>query len=115
MSSSDLAAKHCIPCHGGVPPLEEDERSRLLAELGNDWEAVDGHHLHKTYTFPDFVAALAFTNRMGVIAEREGHHPEILLAWGKVELTVWTHAIDGLTEGDFVLAAKADEALGEAA
>ncbi len=103
---SDLASKQCIPCRGGVPPLAGTEREALLKELGNGWRAVEGHHLEKEYSFPDFKSALAFTNRVGELAEREGHHPDIYLAWGKVRITIFTHKIDGLTESDFVLAAK---------
>jgi 4a-hydroxytetrahydrobiopterin dehydratase len=107
---SDLAAKSCVPCQGGVPPLATEEQERLLVELGGDWTVVEGHHLDKTYTFSDFVAALAFVNKVGEIAEHEGHHPDIYLAWGKARITIWTHKIDGLTESDFVLAAKCDRA-----
>jgi 4a-hydroxytetrahydrobiopterin dehydratase len=91
-----------------VPPLEEPKRLALLEELGGDWRVVDGHHLEKEYSFPDFRMALEFTNKVGRTAEDEGHHPDIYLAWGKVKLSIWTHKIDGLTESDFVLAAKAD-------
>jgi 4a-hydroxytetrahydrobiopterin dehydratase len=76
--------------------------------LGGGWRVVSNHHLEKEYEFPDFVKALDFTNRVGEVAEREGHHPDIHLSWGKVRLDIWTHKIDGLTESDFVLAAKAD-------
>ena len=105
---SDLASKQCVPCRGGVPPLAAGEREALLKELDHGWRVVDGHHLEKEWTFPDFAGALAFTNRVGALAEREGHHPDIYLAWGKVRLTVWTHKIDGLTESDFVFAAKTE-------
>jgi len=109
MSPSDLANRECVPCRGGIPPLAGAELDRLLAELGpNDWRVVDGHHLDKEYRFPDFVSALAFVNRVGEEAERQGHHPDLHLAWGKVRVTIWTHKIDGLTESDFVLAAKLD-------
>jgi len=107
---SDLAGQHCVPCRGGVPPLGPDAIAGLLARLGGNWRAVDGHHLEKSYAFPDFATALAFVNRVGAIAEAEGHHPDVALAWGRVTLTIWTHKIDGLTESDFVLAAKADGA-----
>ncbi len=107
--SSALAQKECVPCKGGVPPLTPAENDRLLAELGGGWRVVDNHHLEKEYRFPDFREALAFTNRVGELAEAEGHHPDIYLAWGKVRVTIWTHKIDGLTESDFVLAAKADQ------
>ncbi len=106
--SDRLAAKHCVPCHGGVPPLQADEIRRLAAELGGDWEVVEHHHLRKRFEFPDFATALAFVNRVGEVAEREGHHPDIQLAWGRVDVEIWTHAIDGLTESDFVLAARID-------
>ena len=107
----DLASLKCVPCRGGVPPLPEDARARLLGELGGDWTVEDGHHLTKTYRFDDFASALAFVNRVGALAEAEGHHPDIFLTWGRVRLDLWTHKIDGLTESDFVLAAKADRAL----
>ena len=109
---SELASKKCVPCAGGVPPLQGREVTRLLGLLGNGWKAVKGHHLEKQYDFPDFRQALAFTNRVGELAEEQGHHPDITLAWGKVVLTIWTHKIDGLTESDFIFAAKADQALG---
>ncbi len=110
--SEELAAKSCVPCRGGVPSLAGEELERLLGELGPDgWRVVASHHLEKSYTFPDFVTALAFVNRVGAIAEAEGHHPDLHLAWGKVVIEIWTHKIDGLTESDFVLAAKCDRAL----
>jgi len=105
----DLTSKQCIPCRGGVPPLAGKELADLTQQLGHDWRVVDGHHLEKEFTFPDFKSALAFTNRVGALAESEGHHPDILLAWGKVRITIWTHKIDGLTESDFILAAKAEQ------
>ena len=105
---SDLAKKDCIPCKGGVPPLKESELTELLEGLGGGWQVVDEHHLEKEYRFRDFRTALAFTNRVGELAETQGHHPDIYLSWGKVRLTIWTHKINGLTESDFVFAAKAD-------
>ncbi len=113
--ASELAQLRCIPCRGGVPPLKGSELQTLLAKLGGDWRAVDEHHLEKVYHFNDFKEALAFANAVGEIAEREGHHPDMYVAWGKVTLTIWTHKVDGLTESDFVLAAKADEAFNAAA
>src|ERR1044071_1232893 len=93
MAASDLAKKNCVPCKGGTPPLAGKELDRLLGQLGNQWRAVDGHHLEKEYKFPNCVDALALTNRVGAIAETQGHHPDIHLAWGKVRLTIWTHVI----------------------
>lgn len=112
---SDLANQKCVPCKGGVPPLDPAALADLTARLGangNGWRVVAGHHLEKEYAFPDFVTALAFVNRVGAVAEEEGHHPDLFLTWGKVRITLWTHSIDGLTESDFVLAAKADRVLG---
>lgn len=107
----DLAAMECVPCKGGVPPLEGKELDDLLSALGGDWRVIEGHHLAKEYRFKNFREALGFTNAVGELAEQQGHHPDIFLAWGKVGLTIWTHKIDGLTESDFVFAAKADRAL----
>jgi 4a-hydroxytetrahydrobiopterin dehydratase len=100
-----LAEKHCVPCRGGVPPLQGEELEKMKAQLP-DWQVADGHHLTRSYTFPDFKTALDFVNRVGAIAEAEGHHPDLYLAWGKVDVKTWTHKIDGLTESDFILAAK---------
>jgi 4a-hydroxytetrahydrobiopterin dehydratase len=101
----ELAEKKCVPCRGGVPPLQGRELLGLLEQVPG-WEVAGEHHIAKTYSFPDFVSALAFVNRIGAVAEAEGHHPDIYLAWGKVGVQIWTHKIDGLTESDFVLAAK---------
>ena len=101
----ELADKQCIPCRGGIPPLTTDEIRPLARQLP-DWEVVDGHHLDRSYKFKDFRDALEFTNRIGELAEEQGHHPDIYLAWGKVGIQLWTHKIDGLSESDFVMAAK---------
>ena len=111
MAVSELAKKRCVPCKGGTPPLAGKPLEDLLGRLGNDWRVVEARQLEKEYQFKNFVDALAFTNRVGQIAESQGHHPDISLSWGKVRLTIWTHSINGLTESDFVLAAKADAAL----
>jgi 4a-hydroxytetrahydrobiopterin dehydratase len=103
-----LADKECVPCKGGVPALRGEALNEFKAELAG-WEVVNEHHLRREYKFPDFKTALAFVNRAGAIAEEQGHHPDLLLAWGKVEITVFTHKIDGLTESDFILAAKIDQ------
>ncbi len=104
-----LAEKECVPCKGGVPRLQGDELTGFARELGGDWKIVDGHQLEKEYKFRNFREALTFTNKVGELAESQGHHPDIYLAWGLVKLTVWTHKVDGLTESDFILAAKADK------
>ena len=101
-----LAQKKCVPCEGGTAPLKGAALLELERQVGHGWKVVEEHHLEKTFAFPDFKSALAFTNTVGEVAESEGHHPDIQLAWGKVRVTVWTHKIDGLTESDFVLAAK---------
>ena len=106
--NTDLASRRCVPCAGGTPPLKGQAIRDLTAQLGNDWNVIEEHHLEKLYRFKDFRAALDFTNRVGAVAEEQGHHPDIYLAWGKVALKMWTHKIDGLTESDFVFAAKAD-------
>ncbi len=104
---SELAKKDCVPCRGGVPPLSGDRIAELLGQL-DGWKVEKEHHLTKAYAFPDFAEALAFVNRVGAIAEQQGHHPDLHLAWGKVRVEVWTHKIDGLTESDFIFAAKID-------
>ncbi len=105
---SELATKNCIPCRGGVPPLKGKELDGLQSQVAG-WSVVDEHHLSKTIKFPDFRTGLEFVNRVGELAERQGHHPDLYLAWGKVEIKIWTHKIDGLTESDFILAAKIDQ------
>jgi 4a-hydroxytetrahydrobiopterin dehydratase len=102
-----LSDKNCVPCHGGVPALTAGQVSEIKSEVPF-WSVVENHHLERTFRFPDFVTALAFVNRIGALAEEQGHHPDILLAWGKVAVTIWTHAVNGLTESDFVLASKID-------
>ena len=108
---SILAQETCIPCRGGVPPLKGEELDALQEKLGNGWQIINEHHLEKEYIFADFRQALDFTVKVGEVAENQGPHPDIYLAWGKVKLTIWTHKIDGLTESDFILAAKADQEL----
>jgi len=105
---SELAEKTCVPCRGGVPAIKGKELSDLHKQVP-DWQVVNEHHLMRKFTFPDFRRALDFVNRVGEIAEQQGHHADILLAWGRVEITLWTHKIDGLTESDFIIAAKIDE------
>jgi 4a-hydroxytetrahydrobiopterin dehydratase len=88
--------------------VEGEALKHLLYQLGHDWEVVKDHHLEKKFTFPDFAEALAFTNKVGAIAEAEGHHPDIHLAWGKVRVVIWTHDVKGLTKKDFALATKVE-------
>ncbi len=107
-----LADKKCIPCRGGIAALKGPAIKELIKDIPQ-WTAIKNHHLHRTFKFPDFKQALDFVNRVGAIAEEEGHHPDLLLSWGKVEATIWTHKIDGLTESDFILTAKIDRANGE--
>jgi 4a-hydroxytetrahydrobiopterin dehydratase len=106
-----LADKKCVPCRGGTPPLKGKELEKLQADVSR-WRVTNEHHLHREFRFPDFKQALEFVNRVGEIAESEGHHPDILLTWGKAEVTLWTHSIDGLTESDFIMAAKIDRLSG---
>lgn len=109
-----LADKACIPCRGGVPPLPRDRVEALLKELEKDWTATHEHtRIERTYQFEEFSDALAFANRVGDIAEREGHHPDLHIGWGRCRVEIWTHKINGLTESDFYLAAKTDRAYRE--
>jgi 4a-hydroxytetrahydrobiopterin dehydratase len=103
----DLARRDCVPCRGGVPPLRGAEIENLLREL-DGWEVIEEHHLRKSFEFKNFREALLMVNRVGELAEEQGHHPDISFGWGRAEITIWTHKIDGLTESDFILAAKID-------
>ena len=108
---SELAKQQCVPCRGGVPPLIGQDLAALQGKLGGGWRVVEKHHLEKVYKFDDFRQALDFTVRVGEMAEEQDHHPDLYLTWGRVKVTIWTHKIDGLTESDFVFAAKADALL----
>ena len=108
--STELAQRECVPCRGGVPPLERPRIVELLAQL-DGWTVEQEYHLTRTIKLPDFAAALELTNQIGAIAEQQNHHPDIHLAWGRVGVEVWTHKIKGLTESDFIFAAKVDEAV----
>jgi 4a-hydroxytetrahydrobiopterin dehydratase len=104
----DLASRECVPCRGGVPPMPGDRIKKFVEQL-QGWDAVEEHHLRKIFAFRDFREALDFVNRVGELAEEQGHHPDISFGWGRAEITIWTHKINGLTESDFILAAKIDK------
>lgn len=108
VEACDLSKKECVPCRGGVPPLKGAELEPYARALP-DWRVVDEHHVEKLFKFPDYKSAVAFTNQVADLAEEQGHHPDLTLSWGKVLVQIWTHKIDGLTESDFVLAAKIDQ------
>lgn len=105
---SDLASKTCVPCRGGTPPLKGEELGDLRRQIPG-WEVVEEHHLRRRFRFKNFRQALDFVNRVGELAEEQGHHPDVGFGWGYAEVTVYTHKIDGLTESDFILAAKISE------
>ncbi len=108
---SSLASKTCVPCRGGVLPLKGKELDQIHKQLPQwaQWKIANEHHITRTFTFPDFKQALDFVNRVGALAEEQGHHPDILLTWGKAEITLWTHKVGGLSESDFIMAAKIDQ------
>jgi len=105
-----LAENKCIPCSGGVPPLAQDRAQAMLKELDQGWSLNAQGHLERAYAFGDFAQAMAFANKVADVAEDEGHHPDLHVAWGLCKVEVWTHKISGLTESDFYFAAKADRA-----
>ena len=104
---TELASKTCVPCKGGTPPLKGEELGPLKRQVP-EWEIVEEHHLRRVFRFKNFREALGFVNKVGELAEEQGHHPDICFGWGKAEVTVWTHKINGLTESDFIFAAKVD-------
>ena len=104
-----LATKECIPCKGGIPPLKGEALTNLQSQLQEAWKVIDEHHLEKKLSFKNFREALDYTNKIGEIAEQQAHHPDIYLGWGSVKIQIFTHKVSGLTESDFILAAKFDE------
>lgn len=104
---TELTRKRCVPCEGGIPKLDAEGIAIFLPKV-QGWEAREDR-LHKTYRFKDFMEAMGFLNRMAEVAEAEGHHPDFCVHYNQVDVTIWTHAVDGLTENDFILAAKIDE------
>jgi 4a-hydroxytetrahydrobiopterin dehydratase len=109
--TEQLADKKCVPCRGGLPPLRGEELNKFHRQVAK-WTVDHEHHIHREFTFPDFKQALDFVNRVGDVAEEQGHHPDIFLTWGKAAITLWTHKIDGLSESDFIMAAKIDRLYG---
>jgi 4a-hydroxytetrahydrobiopterin dehydratase len=104
--STELAQMECKPCKGGTPPLKGEALNQMLGRLGGGWHVLDNQRLEKQFKFPDFRRALDFVNRVGEIAEQQNHHPDIYFTWGQARIQIWTHSINGLSEGDFILAAK---------
>jgi 4a-hydroxytetrahydrobiopterin dehydratase len=109
--SNPLSERECVPCKGGTPPLKGEALQQYQNELAGGWEIVEEQRLEKKYKFKNFRQALDFTVKVGELADNLNHHPDIFLAWGQVKLTIWTHSIGGLSESDFILAAKADHLL----
>jgi 4a-hydroxytetrahydrobiopterin dehydratase len=107
--SSELAKRECKQCDGGTAPLKGEALKKLQQQLDGGWQVAEQKRLEKQFKFPDFRQALDFTNRVGEIAEEQGHHPDIFLTYGEVRIQIWTHKAGGLTESDFVLAAKIAE------
>jgi 4a-hydroxytetrahydrobiopterin dehydratase len=103
-----LAAQSCVPCRAGAPALEPGRRDELLRQLSGEWRVVDGQRLERVFLFRNFRAAIRFANAVGDIAEQQGHHPELLVGWGRVKVSLFTHVIGGLHENDFILAARID-------
>ncbi len=105
----DLVQKHCVPCEGGALPLMRDESAKLVEQTPGWTIAPDGLSLSREFTFKNFVEAMDFANKITPVAEAEGHHPDLSIGWGKVAVTLTTHAIGGLSENDFILAAKIND------
>ena len=105
---STLAKKSCVPCKSGATPLPDSEKAKLLSDLP-EWKIINNHHLSRTFKIPKYLDVLDYVNRIGLLAESEGHHPDILVSWGSVRVDIWTHKVDNLTENDFILAAKIDQ------
>lgn len=111
MTTSCLIGKHCVPCQGGVPPLDSSSANALLGQLTQDWILNDRGHLYKEFLFEDFMGPITFAHKIAEVAEQEAHHPDLTIAWGKCSVEIWTHKINGLTESDFILAAKIEAIL----
>jgi len=107
----ELSQKKCVACEGDMPPLNAVEANVLLKQVRGWTLANDCKRISKSFTFPDFAGAMAFANEIAAVAEEEGHHPNLGISWGRVEVELSTHAIKGLSENDFILAAKIDQLL----
>ena len=104
-----LKDSKCVPCSEGADPLKHDEIEEHLKEVNSEWENIEDKKIERSFKFKDFAEALEFTNKVGEIAEEEGHHPNINLSWGRVKIQLYTAKIKGLHLNDFILAAKIDE------
>ena len=105
---TELSEQKCTPCQGGVDPLTEPMLPEYHKQLSEGWQIIGGERLERNFKFKNFKEALDFTNKVGQLAEQQGHHPDITLSWGKVKVQLWTHKIGGLHENDFILAAGID-------
>ncbi|MFP4356521.1 MAG: 4a-hydroxytetrahydrobiopterin dehydratase [Phycisphaerae bacterium] len=105
---SQLSEKSCKPCNEGGQPLTGDRLEEYAGQVDDDWKVVEEHHIERTFQFDDFQGALDFVNRVGAVAEEEGHHPNISFTWGKATIKLYTHEMDGLSPNDFIVAAKID-------
>jgi 4a-hydroxytetrahydrobiopterin dehydratase len=101
-----LVNKSCIPCQGGMPSLDQVAVDKLIAELNSGWQINELGHLYKQYLFDNFMDSMDFANKIAEVSEKEAHHPNLTITWGKCDVEIWTHKINGLTESDFILAAK---------
>jgi len=107
----DLSKRKCVPCEGGIPPLTEKEILNYLTVVNKGWITKDNKKVVRAFNFVNFKHTMEFANRVAEIADEEGHHPVMHVSYGTVEIEIWTHAIDGLSENDFILAAKIDKLL----
>ncbi len=104
----DLSKKRCIPCEGGIPPLKEDEIEELKENIKDDWLVVENARIRKEFFFVNYKQTMDFVNKVASLAEEEGHHPVMHVYYAKVDIELWTHSINGLSENDFIMAAKID-------
>ena len=105
----ELSEKKCVPCEGGVPPLDSRQIAEIKKQISSDWTVLENSRIKKKYLFVNFKHTMEFVNKVASLAEAEGHHPEMHVSYGEVEIELWTHAIKGLSENDFIMAAKIDK------